>query len=323
MRDEIDLLDALHRVWQGRRIVAVAVFAAIVLGVVLSLTRPIEYTAHSVMIPQDNDNGRSSGIPGGLAAMAGLDDGEAGLGPDMYPQIVSSIPFQKELMAMTVDSGERGRVTLLDYFTEPSDMPDAAPEYGDIEFLTPREDACKAELSGRVSLSYNDKAGDLRLSATMPEALMAAEVAQRAQELLQEHVVRLKVQKVQSTLDFIEERTEEAKADFERAQGELASFRDRNRNIVTATAEVRGQRLQNESDLAFGIYSTLARQREQARIELKENTPVFMTIEPVTIPMRRSAPNRKMIVAVFTLLGVLVGCGIALAKSYSKEKRAQ
>ncbi len=302
--------------------VAATALAAVIIGVVLALVRPVEYTANSVMIPQ---TGESSSAPNRLAAMAGigLGDSNNGLGPNLYPQIVASMPFQKELMYMTVDSKEHGQVTLLDYFTDKEETPVTQVKHEGIETLSPRESACRGVLSDRVSLTYNEREGDIRLSATMPEAPMAAEVAQKAQELLQEHIVRLKVQKVQATLDFIEERTEEAKTEFENAQNELASFRDRNRNIVTATAAVRGQRLQNENDLAFGIYSDLARQREQARIDLKETTPVFTVIEPVTVPMHRSAPNRKMIVTIFAMVGLIAGCALALIFPSDRQKRAQ
>jgi uncharacterized protein involved in exopolysaccharide biosynthesis len=315
MRDEIDLLDLMRRIWARRRMVAAVAAASLAVGVVVALVSPAKYTAQSVMVPQTGEAGNGVAL-GGLAAMAGVNiGGETGLGPNIYPQIVASVPFQKELMAMTVDSRERGRTVLLDYLVAPEKTPAAQEAHDGIETFTSRESAGRSALSGLVALAYNKTDGDIRLSATMPEPLMAAQVAQKAQELLQKHVTRLKVQKVQATLDFIEERTGEAHAEFERAQRELASFRDRNRNIVTATAEVAGRHLQNKSDLAFSIYSDLARQREQARIDLKETTPVFTVIEPVTVPVKRSAPNRKMTVAVFTLIGLAAGCALALIKS--------
>jgi uncharacterized protein involved in exopolysaccharide biosynthesis len=320
MKDEIDLLDLVRRIWNKRRLVVMVAGAAMVVGVVVALVLPRKYTATSVMVPH-TESGNGGNALGGLAAMAGvnLGGGQSSdvLTPTIYPQIVASVPFQKELMRMPVYLKEYGgEVMLLDYFAEPEED-DAEPatemRQDGIEVLTPRESAARSGLSGVVSLSVDAKSGEIRLSATMPEPLAAAQVAKKTQELLHDYITKFKVQKVQATLDFIEERTEEARAESERTQDALAAFRDRNRNIVTATAQIGEDRLQNENDLAFAIYSDLMRKREQTRIELKETTPVITVIEPVTVPDRPSAPKRKLIVAAFTFLGLAIGCILALA----------
>ncbi|MFR6383017.1 MAG: hypothetical protein ACLUOS_13230 [Odoribacter splanchnicus] len=45
--------------------------------------------------------------------------------------------------------------------------------------------------------------------------------------------------------------------------------------------------MNNEYTLLFGVYSELAKQREQANIQVKETTPVFTDVEPVTITTER------------------------------------
>ncbi len=61
--------------------------------------------------------------------------------------------------------------------------------------------------------------------------------------------------------------------------------------------------MNNEYTLLFGVYSELAKQREQANIQVKETTPVFTVVEPVTIPTERSKPKRGLICIAFTFLG--------------------
>ncbi len=327
MKQEIDLLEIAGRIWQHRRIVAITVAVAMVVGVVVALVTPTVYTARCVMVAQTGEQ-RGGGALGGLAAMAGvsLGGGQTGgvLSPVIYPRIMASVPFQKELMSTQVNFAENNGapISLIDHYTKDLDLP-AGVSYPHLETLSPAQAACMSVLQEQVALAVDDSSGELTLTAKMPEPLPAAQLAQASQQLLQKYITSFKIQKVQATLDFIDARTEEAREDFERSQNALASFRDRNRNIVTQTAQVRGQRLQNEYDLAFGIYSELSRQREQTRIELKETTPVFTIIEPVTIPTQRSAPNRKMIVAIFTLIGVIVGCILALAIHALAKYRAK
>jgi uncharacterized protein involved in exopolysaccharide biosynthesis len=147
---------------------------------------------------------------------------------------------------------------------------------------------------------------------------MAAQVASRVQELLQQYITEFKVKKVQADLEFIEERHAEVKADFEEKQQALASFQDSHRNISTAVARTRESGLQNEYNLAFSLYSELARQMEQARIKVKEDTPVFTIVEPVTVPIERAAPKRAQIMILSLFLGLFAGAGWVLVREYFK-----
>ena len=62
----------------------------------------------------------------------------------------------------------------------------------------------------------------------------------------------------------------------------------------------------------YGLYSYLAKQRENPNIMLKQTTPVFTVVEPVTIPTERSKPKRGLICIAFTFLGGFIGIGLVL-----------
>lgn len=322
MENEIDLLEILKKLWRGRKVILLAGAAAGVLGVIVALVSPIKYTATCVMVPQTS-SGQQGGQLGGLAVMAGLSGAgnQSGqvLPTEVYPQVLGSVPFQKELMQTRVTMHKKGGdVSLLDFFADSTRMkrrkavlPLVVVPDG-IGTLTPREYAARQALGKNVRLSVDKKEGILTLTATMPEALAAAEVAMAAQNLLQRYITEFKIQKVQATLDFVEGRTEDARKEYEAAQSALAVARDQNRNIVTATGQITLQRLDNNYSLAYGVYSGLLEQREQARIKVKETTPVFTVIEPVTVPTFRSAPKRTMMVLVAGFLGGIVGCLLVL-----------
>ncbi len=320
MMEEIDLLQLLRRIWCRRLLVVLVTAAALVVGIAVIVLSPVKYTASSLMVAQ-TANSVDRAAFGGLAAMAGVSVGSNNtdeLSPENYPDIVRSVPFGRELIMAPVYFEELGgEIPLLDYFAGHADGPFERRETdgGGIEDPSAGEREAITKLSRALQLTYNSKNGNLQLSATMPEPLAAAQVAQHAQDLLQKYVTRFKVENVQATLDFVEERTEEARTEFERAQSELAAFRDRNQNLISATARIRGERLQNENDLAFSIYSTLMQQREQARIKVKETTPTITVIQPVTVPDGPSAPRKMKILAISLFLGFLCGCLLALVLS--------
>ena len=59
--------------------------------------------------------------------------------------------------------------------------------------------------------------------------------------------------------------------------------------------------------MAFEVYKGLATQLEQAKIKVKEETPVFSVLEPVMVPIDKSKPKRKIILGVFIFIGILFG----------------
>lgn len=310
--EEIDLVELVGRLWARRWFIALVAAGFMVAGVVIALTKANAYTAQCVMIPQTGGGG-SMGNLGGLAAMAGINLGSMGgdaLSPDIYPAILASVPLQKELMRTEVDT-EKGRVALIDMFG--GEVAGAeTPEVAGVETLTRREAAARNALKSVVKMESNDGDGSITLSATMGEPVAAAEVAVAAQELMQKYITAFKTEKVASTLAFVEARLEEAREAFVRTQSALATFQDRNRNMITQVGIAREAQLQQDFDLAAGVYSELATQREQARIEVKKETPVFTIIEPIVVPTERSAPRRKLIVMGATMLGFVLACGWVL-----------
>jgi LPS O-antigen subunit length determinant protein (WzzB/FepE family) len=74
--------------------------------------------------------------------------------------------------------------------------------------------------------------------------------------------------------------------------------------------------LQNEYRLAFEVYSQLAQQFEQAQIKVKEDTPVFSIVKPVTVPIEKSKPNRPIILIIWTFLGGIISIGWVFGKQF-------
>jgi len=100
--DEIDLIALAKTAWSNRKIIIRAVIVSAILGVVIALLSPKEYTASTTLVPQLSSGSSRSGGLSSLAAMAGfnlnLNQSTSELSPMIYPQIVQSVPFQLELM---------------------------------------------------------------------------------------------------------------------------------------------------------------------------------------------------------------------------------
>jgi len=344
--EEIDLVEVIRKLWKNRKLIIRVTVVFMVLGVLVALFSPKEYTAGCTMVPQSGDK-KVGGNLGGLASMVGINLGGASngeiLAPMIYPKIVSSIPFKKDLMMTPLKFEDYEEpVTLLDYYTKDEyqkfslggvivkytiGLPGlimsairgedtttiSAGEGSLIQSLSQDEKKMSEMLNNMISLNVNDKDGYVQLSASLPEPLAVAQLAQRAQTLLQQYITRFKIEKVQSNLDFVRNQYEKSRVRYEEKQEELAKFRDANKNFSSAVAETRKEMLTNEYNLAYSVYSELAKQLEQAEIAVNETTPILTVVEPVVVPTERSKPKRALICVLFTFLGVCVGAGTVLA----------
>ena len=96
-------------------------------------------------------------------------------------------------------------------------------------------------------------------------------------------------------------------------QYSLDRFRDANMSFSSAVAKTQEEALTNEYNLAYSVYSELAKQMEQAKIAVNETTPILTIVEPVVVPIERSKPKRGLICVLFTFLGGFAGVGTVLA----------
>ena len=72
----------------------------------------------------------------------------------------------------------------------------------------------------------------------------------------------------------------------------------------------RYQELSDAYNLASQVYQSLAEQKEQAEIAVKKDTPAFSIIEPVKVPIEKSAPKRSIIMVISVFLGGFIGIGL-------------
>ena len=349
--DEIDLMALAKTFWNGRKTVFKAILIAGIIGVFIALVSPKEYTASTTMVPQTKSSNKLGGLSS-LAAMAGFNLDNMGSGgetmsPMVYPQIVQSVPFQLELMEKKFTFSEVSQpVSLYEYYTniaKPGVLPTVmkytvglpgllisslkgdsekaiiGTEKGGPISLTKKQEEVRKLIDAKLSLNVDAKQGFLTLTASFHEALLSAQVADQARELLQKYITKFKINKVADQLAFIEGRYTEKKKEFEKAQERLARFRDQNKNVTSAVFRTEEERLQSEYTIAMNVYNELAKQLEQAKIQVKEETPVFSVLEPAAVPMKKAKPNRPMILMIWLFLGGIAGTGWVFGKDYMVE----
>lgn len=342
----IDLVKYLKNYWIERKLILKVTMIFIALGVVIAFLSRKEYTASAILVPQVNNPAVNFGSLSSLASLAGfnLDMGAGGfdVSPILYPKIVKSTSFQMEIMNQKFSFSElEENISLYQYYQDyyklgvfeilekyTRGLPGILRKTFQKEVkintqneinavsLTVEQNDIRKKIEKNLYVEINEKEGYLILISEFHQAQLSAQVALKAQELLQEYITKLKTEKAQAKLSFIEERYLEKRKSFEEAQLRLAIFRDRNKNILSSRVKTEEEKLENEFQLAFEVYSELAKQLEQAKIQVKEDTPVFSVIQEVTVPVEKSKPQRLLILILWTLAGIIFGIIIVSGKFY-------
>ena len=346
--DSIDLIALLKQIYQGRKLIVLSALAAAVLGVIVALATPNTYTSGATFIPQTGGNSKPSSSLSGLASLAGISLGDMGGGshipPTLYPQIISSVPYKLDLLNDSIevegqsmvlsnyladDSGSSILGTIKKYTiglpgTILSALRGSTSERvtateGELYQISEDDRKLFEALNTKLVLLLNAKEGFVTLEFSDENKFIAAQVAERAKELLQERIIEFKNQSARELLDFTTKQYQENKASYETLQDSIAIFKDQNLNISSSLYQNRLDRLERELNIASSVVEQLASQVEQAKLQVNKDTPVFTIIEPVTVPFERSAPKRSLIVVIWTFLGVVLSTGYILVKDPTKE----
>ncbi len=347
----LDIMALVKNLWAGRKTIFICTGIFIVLGLVAALTMKRTYSVSTTMVPQMASS-RSSSLAS-LASLAGMDLGmtqTAELSPLVYPQIVESVPYRVELMhaplhwekadtavsllTYTKDYMKPGVMAtvkkytiglpflLLSKMSKPKEVELPAgwePGTGSSEprpyTVTKDEEKMLKYLAQAVTLAVDKKEGYLTLTVNGMEPVQTADLAIKAQELLQSEVTRFRTEKAEDELKYIQERYNEIKKEAESYQASLAVLTDRSQNMTTSRARLERERLMAKYSVASGVYSEMAKQLEAAKMKVKKDTPVLTVVQPVTVPTKPANSRAKTLI-VWTFLGIVLGCGIVLGKEY-------
>ena len=346
--DSIDLIALLKQIYQGRKLILLSAFVAAILGVVVALATPNTYTSGATFIPQTGGDSKPSSSLSGLASLAGINLGGMGGGsdipPTIYPQIVTSIPYKLDLLDENIEV--LGNViSLREYLSNdsnssilgairkytiglPSTIFSSLRGTMDYEAIQTQDEIYQINeddrilfnlINNRLILSSNGNSGVISLEFSDKDKFVAAQVANRAMHLLQERIIAFKNNSARELLDFTTRQYQKNKTSYEALQDSIAIFKDQNLNISSSLYQNRLDRLMRELNIASSVVGQLASQVEQAKLRVNKETPLFIIIEPVSIPYDRSAPKRYLMVIIWVILGVVLSTGFVLFKDAVKQ----
>lgn len=339
----IDWMEILRKIIAIRKTLYKAAGVGVVLGIIIALSIPKQYTVTVTLSPEMGGDKAS----GGLASLASsfLGGGATSSSPDalnatLAPDIVASTPFILELFNTRVQTLDGKLDTTLVAYLDEQKQPwwgyiKAAPsmaigaikslfseEADTASVLNPfqltKKESEKVEGLRKILIADVDKKTAMTtISVTLQDPKVTAIVADSVVTKLQQYIIDYRIKKAKEDCAYLEQLYKERQQEYYEAQSKYAHYFDSNRNIAFQSVRAEQERLQNDMNLAYQVYSQVAQQLQVARAKIQEEKPVFAVVEPATVPLQPSGTSRKVIlVGVVFLIVCATGIWNLLCSSY-------
>lgn len=330
---EIDLMEYVRKLWAARKLLLKVAGVAFLLALVIHASLPTKYTA-KVMLASEGTKGGASSLSG-MAAMLGF--GNFGGGTDasalnfsMASDIVASTPFILELFDTPVQTIDGKMDTTLVAYLETESQPwwntlRALPsmaiggikslfaskeevvgkEVIDPFRLTPSQMGRIGAIKSIIKAEIDKKSSMTTISVTLQDPLIAATMVDTVVVKLQEYITAYQVSKAQEDCEYWEQLYKERQNDYYTAQKNYAEYMDANKNVILQRVRTEEERLQNEMNLAYQVYSNVATQLQMARAKVQETKPSFTVFEPASVPLYPSGISAKILILGLVFLAVM------------------
>lgn len=348
---EIDLIELARKIWAKRRLVIKNCIIAAVVGVIIAFSIPKEYETKVTLAPESSGTrGGLGGNLGSLASMAGINLGnmssEDAISPDLYPDILKSTPFLVDLFNVRVETKNGDlKTTLYDYLDEHQKeawfgyilsapfkalgwcvslfrgklKKDSSTEFNFFNLSIEQEEIAKS-VEGRIMASVDEKTGIISILVRMQDPLISAALADTVKNRLQEHIINYRTSKVREDLIFAERLYKDAEQNYLEAQKKYATYIDGNLDIILQRYKVEEERLKNEVNLAYNVFSQVAQQVQLAKAKVQERTPVYTVIQPAIMKQRAAFPKKILLLIGFVFFGFFSTIGWIVLKNKIDER---
>ena len=347
---EIDIMELISKLWKRRSFIIKWCIAGAIIGLVAGFSIPKTYKAGVTLAPELQQK-TSSGVSS-IASMMGvnLNNSVDAINAEMFPDVVHSTPFIYELFDLPVTFERKDSVItapLLEYMKEYQKAPWWTPimnfpfkvlgwcidlvrpdeeeeESGEVVLnptnLPKKERKVVKYFAENIMVTVDKKSLKTQMNLTMQDPLVVATVMNAVTDNLKDYMSDYRSSKARQDVENLEVICAERKADYYKAQQAYAKYIDANKNVILQSANAERERLQQEMNLAYQVYSQVATNLEGARIQAEQAKPVFAIINPVTVPIKKAAPSKAKLLVIFTFLAGCCAAGwVLFGEDYWKK----
>lgn len=328
--NEIDVWKFIEVILKKRNKLIFSIVCGICFGSIIAFSLPLKYTVNLILSPEYN-NSSASGMMN-MASVLGLGNlnkmDQDAVNSSIVPEIISSTPFLVELYDIDVRDVDGEKYKLYDYldrqkipwwnkllsmprkliaqFSKDNENIKVENDSIDDYRLSYRQynkiNSLRSSITGKI-----DKKSNLtKITVTFDDPEVCAIVGDSVVNKLQKYIVEYKINKARNVCNYLNNLCKEKKEEYIKAQNIYAEYSDKNRNILSNKTQANVEKLRNDVSIALEVYRQVETQLQLAKAKLQEEKPNFAVVEPSSVPLYPSSPNKKMVISVFAILFLIV-----------------
>lgn len=303
----------------------------------IALSVPKYYKCEVTLSPEMSGSKNASGLAAlassfGVNLKGALSNSTEALFPTLYPDLMNSTEFKTGLFGIPVtiegdkDKGESDRtMSYYDYLKNERKkawwtaaieeslkwlvglLVEEEPEPTTVDPFRLTEEQTKIVklIDKNVICDVDKKTMVISIEVKDQDPLICATMADSIKIRLQKAITDYRTSKARVDLEYNKKMYAEAKERYEKATDAYVRFADGNQKVFLQTVRQKTSKLEDEMQLQRSIYQQLASQVQQAEMRVQEDTPAFKTLQNATVPVKKSGPDRKLIILFFLILAFI------------------
>lgn len=333
--ENIDLLEISRVLFNKKKFILKLTFVFFIFGLIFSISKPNIYKSSSTFYPHYEQMDESGGNIRNLAGLAGINlnnEVTNNIPPNLYPKLINSTSFKLKLLNKSfIYNGEfilykdylevkylnTGIVNLLinnlKFFFN-LDNKEIIDNQNNLTYINKKDFKLFSILNKNIVLEVNEKDGFIELVVFDYEPEISAIIALEANKILQQSIIDFKIKNIKEVFDFTSNQFLIAKNKLYQLQDSLANFKDNNINIKSDLFKNKLNRIETEFSIQKNIYNELAITKEKTAIDVRKNTPIFTIIDEVVVPNNKFHPDRRFLIIITTLIGIIASSTWILIK---------
>lgn len=345
IEDKIDLISIIKVLWKSKNLFIEVCSIALIIGVIVSFSIPKTYKAEVVLAPELSSGMNLSGSLSDIASMVGINVGNSNgaidaIYPELYPEIVQSVPFVTELFSVKISTQESGlkNIDLYTYLKsyqkntwwskmigvatslfKKQDANAKKEEKVDNFKLNKEQDDILQNISQTIKCNVDKKTNLITITAVTQDPLVSATLADTVRAKIQQYITDYRTKKAKNDLLYMQKLCTDAKAQYTKAQQLYSSYSDANEDVILTSFKTKQEEMENEMQLRYNIYNQCAQQLQMAKAKVQERTPAFTVIKPATVPLKKDGPKRMTIIIAYIFAAFVFTSIYVLYRDASKK----
>ncbi|WP_019188935.1 chain-length determining protein [Prevotella conceptionensis] len=335
-KNVVDLRSLLRKIWIKRISYTKVLSITFILSCLYIIGYPRYYETDTKLAPEIETPGKGGAL-GSIASSLGIDlsdiQSKDAITPLLYPSLLEDNKFVSNLFTIPVQTSDKSIYTsYYDYLANRQKQTwwedalfflkkkeEVLPKTAVNPYnLTKEQSVVMEQIRHAVKLSVDSKNGVITITTQAQDPLICKTLADSVRNKLQAFITEYRTTKARNDMEYYKKLVQEAKQAYEKSRKLYTSYSDANTDLILESFRAKREDLENDMQLKFNTYTTLATQLQSAKAKVQEKTPAFTILKGATVPLKPAGPKRMFFVLTIMLLVFVVQSLWLLRKELGK-----